>query len=335
MLFQASTLDDLLFDVLKTLTEMPFAFSSTRSSTNGNFSEILGVLLHLDNPRARLSRTETKGTVFSCLGELLWYLSGSDKLDFIEYYISSYARESSDGKTLHGAYGPRLLNSQGRYNQIQNVITTLKEKPSSRRAVIQIFESRDLEVGKKYPEIPCTCTLQFFIRGELLHMVTHMRSNDAFLGLPHDIFAFTMLQEIIANALGVEIGCYKHSIGSLHLYESDKTKAEEYLKEGVQTTKKYMPVMPKCDPWDAITKMIDAELKIRNGGCLEKKQFSLDGYWLDLICLLEIFSLLKAKEKNIDKINQKKSEMLDRSYDTFIDKKIFAIQYKKENLNES
>jgi thymidylate synthase len=37
-------------------------------------------------------------------------------------------------------------------------------------------------------------------------MVTTMRSNDAYLGLPHDVFCFTMLQEIIARSLGREIG---------------------------------------------------------------------------------------------------------------------------------
>ena len=46
-----------------------------------------------------------------------------------------------------------------------------------------------------------------------------MRSNDVYLGLPHDVFSFTMIQEIVARLLGVEMGDYTHFAGSLHLYD--------------------------------------------------------------------------------------------------------------------
>jgi len=47
------------------------------------------------------------------------------------------------------------------------------------------------------------------IRNKQLHMLTNMRSNDAFWGLPHNIFSFTMIQEILARTLSVELGTYK------------------------------------------------------------------------------------------------------------------------------
>jgi hypothetical protein len=73
-------------------------------ASKGWNTELPGVLLELRNPLARLSRTETKGTVFSCLGETLWYLAKSKELDFIEYYLSGYEKFSDDKKTVHGAY---------------------------------------------------------------------------------------------------------------------------------------------------------------------------------------------------------------------------------------
>src|SRR5450759_4353018 len=116
--------------------------------------------------------------------------------------------------------------------QIDNVINLLKKKSESRQAVIQLFDASDIvEVHK---DIPCTCTLQFLIRQRRLNMITNMRSNDAFLGLPHDIFAFTMLQEIIARTLGVEMGTYKHAVGSLHLYDKNRNSAQQFLDEGWQ-----------------------------------------------------------------------------------------------------
>jgi thymidylate synthase len=48
--------------------------------------------------------------------------------------------------------------------------------------------------------------MQFIVRREELHLFVCMRSNDAFMGLPHDVFAFTMLQELVARLIGCELG---------------------------------------------------------------------------------------------------------------------------------
>ena len=161
------------------------------------------MLLELNHPRARLSRSETRGRPFSCLGEFLWYLSRDNKLDFIRYYIPAYEKETEDGETIYGAYGPRLFDQRG-HDQLRNVINLLRSHPESRRAVIQLFNAED--IARRYKEVPCTCTLQFLVRRKRLHMLTTMRSNDAYKGLPHDIFCFTMLQEVVARTLGLELG---------------------------------------------------------------------------------------------------------------------------------
>src|SRR5688572_15592160 len=135
MYISAPTLDDLLNQVFKQLLTQPFNVQATR----GLMSEMIGVLLCLENPRARLSLTETKGRPFSAIGELLWYLSGKKELKFITHYISVYEEESEDQETVYGGYGPRLFNQADKHNQIGNVISLLKEKTSSRRAVIQLF----------------------------------------------------------------------------------------------------------------------------------------------------------------------------------------------------
>ena len=67
----------------------------------------------------------------------------------------------------------------------------------SRRMVVHIHGGRGTYT--ELSEVSCTCTLQFLIRGDRLEMLAHMRSNDAYLGLPNDVFAFTMIQELIAE----------------------------------------------------------------------------------------------------------------------------------------
>lgn len=170
-----NTIDDLLLAVIKEIQ----THGDHVSPTKGSNRELAGVLLELTNPRARLSRTETKGKLFSCLGKLCWYLAKSDKLAFIEYYIQTY-KEFADGDVIFGGYGPRLFSWKG--DQVQKAIERLRTNPSSRRVVIQLFDANDM--AEEHKDVPCTCTLQFMIRNEKLQMLTHMRSNDAFIGLP-------------------------------------------------------------------------------------------------------------------------------------------------------
>src|SRR5574340_730228 len=165
MYISAKTLDDLLHRVLQKLLT---SRSRVRASRGGNV-EIAGALLQLTNPRARLSRSESKRVLFSGLGELMWYLAGSNRVDFIKYYVSRYADESDDGVTVHGGYGPRLFRMHGE-NQVENVLKLLRRRPESRRAVIQLFDAGDLAVERR--EVPCTCTLQFMIRDTRLHLLT-------------------------------------------------------------------------------------------------------------------------------------------------------------------
>lgn len=296
MYIKEDTLDDLLNNIYTRLLKKKEKIKATK----GSFTEITGALIHLKLPRARLSRAEGKGKLFSCLGELAWYLAGSKELKFITHYIPMYKYSSDDGRTVYGGYGPRLIGP-GNKNQIQSVINILKEKKSSRQAVIQLFESKDILKSRK--DIPCTCTLQFIIRKNKLHMFTSMRSNDAYLGLPHDVFAFTMIQEIVARSLNCEIGEYKHYVSSLHLYEKNFEDATSYINSGFQQVIE-MPEMPEGNPWPSITTLLDSEQKIRNGEDINAQSLGLNDYWTDLVRVFQFFRYTKdtAESSKIDPI---------------------------------
>lgn len=309
MHIEALTLDDLIRDVF----EMLIKSRNQIRPTQGEAREECGVLLELSNPRARLSLTETKGSAFSCLGEFLWYLAYSDDREFIGYYIPFYKKLHEEGQSVSGAYGPRLVCMRG-HDQIKNVIDIIRE-PDSRRAVIQLFNAEDISQHLK--DTPCTCTLQFLNRGGKLHMLTNMRSNDAFLGLPHDVFAFTMMQEVFARTVGVEVGVYKHVVGSLHLYERDIEKAKRYLCEGWQSTNRQMPEMPAGDPWPQIGRLLEAEVEIRRGCEVRVPDLGLTPYWADLVRLLQIFS----KKDDGEEVSRLKSEMWSDVYRPYIERR--------------
>lgn len=319
MFIIADTLDDLLRLVFEQLLLPQPKFKATKEY---KFSELFGSVLCLTDARARLSRTETKGKVFSALGELLWYLSGSTSATFMNYYVPAnfYSNETETGSDeVRSGYGVRLNNFDG-INQLRNVINLLETRKTSRRAVIQLFDASDLE--QNYKSIPCTCTLQFLVRENRLNMFVNMRSNDAFLGLPHDVFAFTMLQEIIARSVDVEVGEYRHAVGSLHLYEDRDSDAKQYLAEAFQD-KIAMPRMPKGDPWPSIGRLLMVEKNLRvDGGCTIEIA-DLDPYWQDLCRLLLVHRL--SKDRNKVGIERVRSEMVSESYRTFVNGKIDGV----------
>jgi thymidylate synthase len=317
------TLDDLMRDVIESL----LSHGQPINPSQGPCKELRGVLLELTNPRARISRTETRGKPFSCLGELCWYLAQSNQLEFISYYIPQYT-DSADGGVVIGGYGPRLFAWKG-LNQVNDVIEILRRKRDSRQAVIQLFDATDL--AESHKSVPCTCTLQFMLRNNTLHMLTSMRSNDAYVGLPHDVFCFTMLQEIVSRTLSVELGIYKHVVGSLHLYDRNLDGSQQFLDEGIQSTTATMPPMPQDDPWSAIQVLLAAEDAIRNGKpCEEERLNGIDPYWADLVRLLQVFRF--SKDNDCDRIAKARDNMTSSVYDVFIDQRL--IECRKRLIEE-
>lgn len=309
MYISHDTLDDLLNEVFERLLNEKQLFQASR----GRFTELYGYCLHLKNPRARLSRSEGKGKVFSALGELLWYLSGDTRLDFIDYYVPQrFQKESDDQVRVRSGYGKRLSSFRG-MNQLQNVIRVLRERPTSRRAVVQLFDATDLECH--YASIPCTCTLQFMARDGCLHLFVSMRSNDAYIGLPHDVFAFTMLQELVARCVDMEIGEYKHCAGSLHLYEEHMKSAASYLEEGWQASIS-MPAMPIGEPWSSVGKLQQIEEALRTGKEVDIQQALLDEYWKDLARLLAAYHAWKERDAQL--LSKLMTEMHSDVYKMFI-----------------
>jgi len=275
-----------LDEILRKLYEELSVSTDTFDASKGAGSDLLGAKVLLKDPRARISSTATRGRLISALAEFCWYMSGSADLAFIRYYIPTYPPLETTGK-LREAYGPRLVGGGefGRScDQFSRVIDRLRRKPDTRRAVISLIEAGDLDSGSL--EAPCTVALQFIRRRERLHMIAMMRSNDAYMGFIHDVFCFTMIQELVARSLGVDLGEYHHFATSLHLYKSDMDDAATYLGEGFQNPTFAMPRMPSGCQLQSLQDFLEVERGIREGSISSASQIGLPTYWKDLSLVL-------------------------------------------------
>jgi thymidylate synthase len=147
-----------------------------------------------------------------------------------------------------------------------------------------------------------------------------MRSNDAYKGLPHDIFAFTMIQELIARSLNTDVGSYIHMVGSLHLYESDAGKAQNFLDEGY-TSHIEMPAMPVGDPWRSVSRLLDLEAALRTGADPLGAVLDDEPYWQDLGRLFAVFYLLR--QKRYSDVELLRDQLSCTDYNVFVADKMF------------
>lgn len=201
--------------------------------------EVAPAVLALGNPVDRLlCFNKMRNIKKYCYGEALWYLSGSNDLDFISKYSKFWNKISDDGKTCNSAYGKYIFNDKymaanpgqpfKMTNQWDFVKETLMKDSDSRQAIIHI---KPIQVIPTKDTV-CTLTMQFMIRKNKLNLIVNMRSNDFYKGLTYDVFQFTLLQELMAAELNVELGEYIHIANNLHIYEQDIPAIQDMINSG-------------------------------------------------------------------------------------------------------
>lgn len=109
------------------------------------------------------------------------------------------------------AYGPRTTL------QIPRLIDKLAKDPESRQCVLFVGKPEDGATNDQ----PCTTSLQFLWRHDLLYCFANMRSNDVIKGTPADLHMFHALTACIAHCLHIRPGPVVLTAGSSHIYLRD------------------------------------------------------------------------------------------------------------------
>jgi len=205
--------------------------------------ETLGMRLEVRNMTRNIIDHPVRNLNYKFMvAEALWILFGLDSTPIIAQYNSRIKQFSDDGLVMTGAYGPRLKE------QWDYVVKCLSDR-DTRQAVATTWRPNP----PRSKDIPCTLTFQFLIREDskgypLLHLIVNMRSSDAWLGIPYDVYSFTFLANCLAWDLGVRPGRFIMNLGSSHLYDKDYEAALEVLKDTVTHQGIASPVLPGRPP---------------------------------------------------------------------------------------
>jgi thymidylate synthase len=189
--------------------------------------EVVGRVTTLDRPLERyLFLPKRHNHVFAQFAETMWVLAGRNDIAWLARYLSRAPDYSDDGQTWHGAYGPWA----GHVDQLDNVRRLLSVDLASRRAVMSLFDpERDFADSK---DIPCNNWLSWIAREGKLHLSVAIRSNDAMWGFSGvNAFEWSILQEVMAYWLSLDVGAARYFAHSFHLYDHHSKRARQ-IDEG-------------------------------------------------------------------------------------------------------
>lgn len=196
-----------------------------QSSRGGPTRELLHVAISISDPRQRwiVSREPPLNPAFA-LAEVVWIMRGRRDLAFLEFWNRKFCKYVGPGPNLHGAYGYRIREHLG-FDQLKRAYQALKHNTDTRQVVLQIWDSK-VDLPGSYgsptdPDIPCSLIAIPKLRNNKLEWLQVIRSNDMFLGIPHNFVQFTCMQEILAGWLDVGCGTYNQVSDSLHVYDHD------------------------------------------------------------------------------------------------------------------
>ena len=191
--------------------------------------------------------------------ELLWFIKGQTDAKILqrenvhiwdknssESFLKDHGLEYEEGvlgpvygwqwRRSGAEYDPRYADSNdivsggGKhkgFDQISYVIDQIRTNPTSRRIIIDSWAPNQLD---QMALPPCHMFAQFYVTGDKkLSCKLYMRSSDVFLGLPFNIFSYSVLTKMIANECKLPARELIVSFGDAHLYTDHIEQAKTLI----------------------------------------------------------------------------------------------------------
>lgn len=155
----------------------------------------------------------------SAVDEILWiWQKKSNKVSDLHSRIwDSWAGE--DG-TIGKAYGYQLgvkhTYKEGEFDQVDRVLFDLKNNPSSRRIMTNIYNFQDLHEMNLYP---CAYSMTFNVSGNKLNGILNQRSGDMLTANNWNVVQYAVLMHMFAQVSSLEVGELVHVIADAHIYD--------------------------------------------------------------------------------------------------------------------
>jgi thymidylate synthase len=213
---------------------------------------VFGMQMRFDCSGPNLPVVTTKKLFLrGVIHELLWIISGSTNIKYLvdnDVHIwDEWADKNGDLGPVYGKQWrkwegqidrvaineqpdpgePPILLGYKQIDQLKDVIERIKTNPDCRRLIVTAWNPPDIE-SATLP--PCHCFFQFWVCDGRISLQIYQRSCDMFLGVPFNIFSYSLLLRMVAQVTGLLPGDFIWTGGDCHIYKNHFKQVELQLE---------------------------------------------------------------------------------------------------------
>lgn len=197
----------------------------TPAYTKKSFGIVNRYDLQKEFPILTIRKTAFKSAVDELLW--IWQKKSNNVHDLKSHIWDSWADESgSIGKAYGYQLGVKNIYKEGEFDQVDRVLYDLKNNPSSRRILTNIYNFADLHEMHLYP---CAYSMTFNVSGNKLNGILNQRSNDMLVANNWNVVQYSVLLIMLAQVSGLIPGELVHVIADAHIYDRHFTSLKEML----------------------------------------------------------------------------------------------------------
>lgn len=158
----------------------------------------------------------------------IWQKKSNNIKDLNSKIWDSWADENG---SIGKAYGYQLAvkhrYKEGKFDQVDRVLFDLKNNPSSRRIITNLYNHHDLHDMALYP---CAYSMTFNVCGGKLNAILNQRSQDILAANGWNVCQYAALVMMFAQVSGLLPGELVHVIADAHIYDRHIPIVEELIK---------------------------------------------------------------------------------------------------------
>ena len=180
---------------------------------------VFGIVNRYDLSKEFPAMTLRRLAFKNCIDEILWiWQKKSNNINDLNSGIwNSWADENG---TIGKAYGYQLGQihkyAEGDFDQVDRVLYDIKNNPSSRRILTNIYNHNDLHAMGLYP---CAYSMTFSVQNGRLSAILNQRSQDFLAANNWNVCQYAILLHMFALDAGLYVGELIHVIADAHIYD--------------------------------------------------------------------------------------------------------------------
>ncbi|MDR2634855.1 MAG: thymidylate synthase [Clostridiales bacterium] len=158
----------------------------------------------------------------------IWQKKSNNVNDLNSHIWDAWADENgSIGKAYGYQLGVKHIYKDGEFDQVDRVLYDLKNNPSSRRILTNVYNFADLHAMHLYP---CAYSMTFNVSGNVLNGILNQRSQDTLTANNWNVVQYAALLLMFAQVSGLVAGELVHVIADAHIYDRHIETVKEMIK---------------------------------------------------------------------------------------------------------